>query len=157
LKADGTPYTGFLYAGLMMTSSGPKVLEYNARLGDPETQALMHRLDSDLVAVLLDGHKPQWRPEPSVCVVVAAHDYPREVRTGDRITGIENSGAEVFQAGTRIGPNGLETAGGRVLGVTASGKDLQGAIDNAYAAVEHIHFDGMKYRKDIGRKGLKRW
>ncbi|MBM3814969.1 MAG: phosphoribosylamine--glycine ligase [Acidimicrobiia bacterium] len=157
MKADGTPYTGFLYAGLMMTSSGPKVLEYNARLGDPETQALMHRLDSDLVAVLLDGHKPQWRPEPSVCVVVAAHDYPREVRTGDRITGIENSGAEVFQAGTRIGPNGLETAGGRVLGVTASGKDLQGAIDNAYAAVEHIHFDGMKYRKDIGRKGLKRW
>ena len=92
-----------------------------------------------------------------MCVVMAAAGYPGQVRTGDAISGIEDCGAEVFQAGTRMGSKGLETAGGRVLGVTASGKDLRAAVDNAYAAVEKIHFDGMHYRRDIGRKGLKRW
>jgi phosphoribosylamine--glycine ligase len=159
-----TGFTGFLYAGLMMTSDGPKVLEFNVRLGDPETQPLMHRLDCDFGDILLrsatgslKGASPRWKPEPSVCVVLAAAGYPGQVRTGDAIEGIEHCGTQVFQAGTRIGPRGLETAGGRVLGVTASGTDLQSAMDNAYAAVRKIHFDGMHYRRDIGKKGLKRW
>jgi phosphoribosylamine--glycine ligase len=157
MKAEGRPYTGFLYAGLMMTTRGPMVLEFNARLGDPETQPLMHRMASDLAGLLLEGEPPRWKPEPSVCVVMAAAGYPANVRTGDAIHGIETCGATVFQAGVRRGPNGLETAGGRVLGVTSSGPTLQEAIRASYAAVEKIHFDGMHYRRDIGRKGLKRW
>ncbi len=157
MAIDGCPYTGFLYAGVMMTTNGPKVLEFNARLGDPETQALMHRMDSDFLSALVDGAPLGWKPEPSVCVVVAAHGYPGEVRTGDRITGIDDCGAVVFQAGTRAADGGIETAGGRVLGVTASGRDLHAAMDAAYAAVAKIHFDGMRFRRDIGQKGLKRW
>src|SRR5207253_1900101 len=99
--------------------------------------------------------------EPSVCVVLAAAGYPGQIRTGDLITGIDESGTDgatqVFQAGTKMGPKGLETAGGRVLGVTASGPDLAAAASNAYAAVAKIHFKGMHYRRDIARKGLKRW
>jgi phosphoribosylamine--glycine ligase len=161
-----TAFCGFLYAGLMMTPSGPKVLEFNVRLGDPETQPLMHRLSAttSLCDVLmraatgsLEGAALDWNPEPSVCVVLAATGYPEHPRTGDQISGLPNSGATVFQAGTRIGPNGLETAGGRVLGVTSSGPDLAAAIKNTYLAVAGIHFDGMHYRRDIGKKGLKRW
>ena len=154
---EGTPYTGFLYAGLMMTPNGVKVLEFNARLGDPETQALMHRMDSDFGAVLWEKEPIRWKADPAVCVVLAAHGYPGEVRSGDIIQGIDGCGAEVFQAGTRKGANGLETAGGRVLGVTASGHDLETAIRNTYSAVTQIRFDRMHYRKDIGQKGLKRW
>jgi phosphoribosylamine--glycine ligase len=161
---EATHFTGFLYAGLMMTDAGPKVLEFNVRLGDPETQPLMHRMDSSFAEVLLNaatgslnGTTLRWKKEPSVCVVMAAYGYPGDVRTGDVISGIEHCGAEVFQAGTRRTARGLETAGGRVLGVTASGSNLEGAIANAYAAVERIHFDGAHYRRDIGRKGLKRW
>jgi len=157
MKDEGTPYTGFLYAGLMMTTAGPKVLEFNARLGDPETQALLHRMDSDIIGMFLECEPPRWKPDPSICVVLAAHGYPAMVRTGDVITGIDNCPAEVFHAGTKSTAKGLETAGGRVLGVTASGPTLPTAIDNAYAAVKHIHFDGMQYRTDIGRKGLRRW
>jgi len=161
-----TQFTGFLYAGLMITADGLKVLEFNVRLGDPETQPLMHRLDpsTDLADVLyrsstgsLAGANLKWKIDPSVCVVLAAAGYPGPVRTGDRIHGIDDCGATVFQAGTKAGPHGIETAGGRVLGVTASGPDLRAALDNVYAAVESIHFDGMHYRRDIGRKGLKRW
>lgn len=161
-----TGFTGFLYAGLMMTADGPKVLEYNARLGDPETQALMHRLDgsADFGDVLmrsacgtLAGAKLLSKEAPSVAVVLAAAGYPGKVRTGDVIHGIEDCGAQVFQAGTKIGPAGLETAGGRVLSATASGADLAGAIANTYAAVAKVHFDGMLYRRDIAKKGLKRW
>jgi phosphoribosylamine--glycine ligase len=158
-----TGFTGFLYAGLMMTASGPKVLEFNVRLGDPETQALMHRMDDDFAGTLaraaageLNTGNLKWKSEPSVCVVVAAKGYPGQVRTGDLIT-MEQSAAQVFHAGTRMGPKGLETSGGRVLGVTASGRDLAAAIRTAYAGVEKIHFDGMHYRRDIGSKGLKRW
>jgi len=139
-----TGFTGFLYAGLMMTKAGPKVLEFNVRLATGE----------------LRGAKLCWKPEPSVCVVMAAAGYPAQVRRGDRIQGIEDAeklGAQVFQAGTAIGPSGLQTAGGRVLGVTASGPDLAAATANTYAAVEKIHFEGMHYRRDIGAKGLKRW
>lgn len=162
---EATGFTGFLYAGLMMTKSGPKVLEFNVRLGDPETQPLMHRMRSSWGEVLLASATPgglanvklDWALEPSVCVVMAAHGYPGTVRMGDAIRGIDGCGAMVFQAGTKLGQKGLETSGGRVLGVTASGPDLQGAIKNAYAAVEKIHFDGAHWRRDIGAKGLKRW
>jgi phosphoribosylamine---glycine ligase len=159
-----TKFTGFLYAGLMMTANGPKVLEFNVRLGDPETQPLMHRIDCDFADALLRsatgrlaGTSFCWKPEPSVCVVMAAAGYPGQVRTGDVITGIDSSGAQVFHAGTKSGARGLETSGGRVLGVTSSGPDLQSAIRNTYAAVEKIHFDGMHFRRDIAAKGLKRW
>jgi phosphoribosylamine---glycine ligase len=161
---ERTQFTGFLYAGLMMTAQGVKVLEFNVRLGDPETQALVHRMDGEFAEVLADAadHRLSrahldWRPEPSVCVVMAAQGYPGTPRTGDLITGIEQCGTQVFQAGTRSGPRGIETNGGRVLGVTARGPDLAAAIDNAYAAVRQIHFDGAHYRTDIGRKGLRRW
>jgi phosphoribosylamine--glycine ligase len=153
----GTPFTGFLYAGLMMTTDGPKVLEFNVRLGDPEAQPLMYRMVSDFLATLVDGAPIEWSPEPSVCVVLAAAGYPGTPRTGDLITGIDACGATVFHAGTRQTERGLVTAGGRVLGVTSSGPDLPSAIRNTYDAVRKIHFEGMHYRTDIGRKGLKRW
>ncbi|HET8550581.1 MAG TPA: phosphoribosylamine--glycine ligase, partial [Bryobacteraceae bacterium] len=166
MAARSDRYTGFLYAGLMMTTQGPKVLEYNARLGDPETQPLMYRLHCDWAEVLLAaangnlaGVRLDWKPEPSVCVVVAADGYPGAVRTGDVIRGIreaEESGAIVFHAGTRQSDRGIETAGGRVLGVTASGTDLRAAIANAYSATAKIDFEGMQYRRDIGAKGLDR-
>jgi len=142
---------------LMITAEGPKVLEFNVRMGDPEAQPLMHRMDGDFVATLVEGSPMQWRPEPSVCVVMAAHGYPGPPRKGDLITGIENCGATVFQAGTRRSSEGLVTAGGRVLGVTAGGPDLKSAIEKTYEAVRKIHFDGAHYRTDIGQKGLKRW
>ncbi len=167
MAADGMPFTGFLYAGLMMTQAGPKVLEFNVRLGDPETQALMHRLDDDFGAALdaaLDGRlstvRLNWRPDPSVCVVLAAAGYPGKPRVGDPITGIseaEATGATVFHAGTRLADNGLLTAGGRVLGVTAAGPTLQQAIAATYRAVDAVRFEGMHRRGDIGQKGLRRW
>jgi phosphoribosylamine--glycine ligase len=167
MRIDGTPFTGFLYAGLMMTAAGPKVLEFNVRLGDPETQALMHRLDCDFAEVLraaakgsLNGGELRWRPDPSVCVVLAAAGYPGKPRVGDTIHGIaeaEQLGAAVFHAGTRLGFEGLETAGGRVLGVTNSGPDLNAAIRKTYEAANQIHFSGMQCRTDIGKKGLERW
>jgi phosphoribosylamine---glycine ligase len=159
-----TGFTGFLYAGLMMTEAGPKVLEFNVRLGDPETQPLMHRMASDFVPALvaaaegdLGGARLEWNPGPSVCVVLASGGYPGAYQTGKPIAGIEAAealGATVFQAGTRQGASGMETAGGRVLGVTAGGADLSEAIARAYRACERIHFEGMHYRRDIGRKGL---
>ncbi len=157
--AEGTPYTGFLYAGLMMTPAGIKVLEFNARLGDPETQVIMHRMESDFAATLLDGAPLTWKRDPSVCVVMAAYGYPGDVRTGDAIHGLDlAAGAMVFHAGTRRGAGGtVETAGGRVLGVTASGATLAAAIDSAYAGVRGITIDGAQYRNDIGAKGLRRW
>ena len=157
MSTDGAPYSGFLYAGLMMTSDGPKVLEYNARLGDPETQALLHRMDSDLLATLLDGATPVWKPAPSVCVVLAAHGYPGAIRTGDVITGLDHASCQVFHAGTVLRDGAVATSGGRVLGVTHSGPGLQQAIDNTYREVAKINFAGMQKRMDIGAKGLKRW
>ena len=151
----------------MMTPSGPKILEYNVRLGDPETQPILHRLQTDLAPVLLaaasgelGGVQLEWNSGPSVCVVMASGGYPGKFDTGLPISGIEQaeaSGATVFQAGTALGARGLETAGGRVLGVTASGADLAEAIDRAYSGVRAIHFAGMHYRRDIGAKGLRRY
>jgi phosphoribosylamine--glycine ligase len=165
MRADGVPFTGFLYAGLMMTAQGPKVVEFNARLGDPETQALMHRMASDFVEPLLaaahgslDETPLDWNADPSVCVVLAAAGYPESTRTGDAITGVDQvHEAAVFHAGTKIEQNVLVTSGGRVLGVTASGATLELAISNTYAQVRKIHFDGMHYRTDIGKKGLRPW
>ena len=161
---EATGFSGFLYAGLMLTEAGPKVLEFNVRLGDPETQPLMHRMASDFVPALmaaatggLAGVTLEWRPEPSVCVVMASGGYPGRFETGKTISGIDEAealGTTVFQAGTRMGAQGLETAGGRVLGVTASGSDLAEAVTRAYGGVAKIRFEGMHYRKDIGRKGL---
>lgn len=165
MRSDSVPFTGFLYAGLMMTAQGPKVVEFNARLGDPETQVLMHRMASDFVEPLfaaahgaLDETPLDWKADPSVCVVLAAAGYPGSVRTGDRITGLDQvHDATVFHAGTKFENGALLTSGGRVLGVTASGATLDTAIANTYNEVRKVHFDGMHYRNDIGRKGLKRW
>jgi phosphoribosylamine--glycine ligase len=152
----------------MMTSSGPRVLEFNVRLGDPETQPLMARISGDIVPALyaaatgnLASAAPvAWSSEPSTCVVLAAHGYPGAVRTGDPVTGIvdaERSGALVFHAGTTIDGGILKTSGGRVLGVTVSGVTLPESVNAAYSAARSIHFDGMHFRTDVGRKGMKRW
>ncbi|MDQ1469346.1 MAG: phosphoribosylamine---glycine ligase, partial [Bryobacterales bacterium] len=159
-----TNFTGFLYAGVMMTSDGPSVLEFNVRLGDPETQPLMLRLESDWGEVLMaaaHGTVPstlQWNPDPATCVVLASAGYPGKYPTGQNISGLDTvSEAQVFHAGTRRDGEGIVTAGGRVLGVAALGTTLRQSIGRAYAAVEKIHFEGMQYRKDIGAKGLRRW
>lgn len=167
MRREGCPFTGFLYAGLMMVEGEPKVLEFNARLGDPETQALMHRMSGDFATLLdasargdLQDASAHWLPAPSVCVVMSAAGYPGTPRKGDLISGIDEAealGATVFHAGTKAAPEGVETSGGRVLGVTASGDDLLAAIERSYAAVCKIGFEGMHYRCDIGQKGLKRW
>jgi phosphoribosylamine--glycine ligase len=162
---EATRFTGFLYAGLMMTEAGPRVLEFNVRLGDPETQPLMHRMASDFAPVLmaaaegrLASARVEWRRGPSVCVVMTSAGYPGPYETGRPIRGIEAAeatGAVVFHAGTRMGPEGVvETAGGRVLGVTAGAEDLASAIERAYTATRKIDFEGMHYRTDIGGKGL---
>jgi phosphoribosylamine---glycine ligase len=163
---DATNFTGFLYAGLMITADGPKALEFNVRLGDPETQPLMHRMQSDFAPVLLAAAEGslasariEWRRDPSVCVVLASGGYPGAYETGKLITGIEAAeaaGAVVFHAGTRSGPESLETSGGRVLGVTARGRDLREAVRNAYAAAKQIRFENMHYRRDIASRGIAR-
>jgi phosphoribosylamine---glycine ligase len=160
-----TNFTGFLYAGLMMTADGPSVLEFNVRLGDPETQPLMMRLRSDWGEVLmaaakgsLDVDHLDWNPDPATCVVMASRGYPGKFETGYKIVGVDKvKDAVVFEAGTRRKKGILMTAGGRVLGVTATGPDLKTSIDRAYKAVKQISFDGMHYRRDIGARGLRRY
>ena len=162
MSQEGNPFTGFLYAGLMMTPTGPKLLEFNVRLGDPETQVIMCNFQGDLGEVLYEaamGAVPTFTGglHSTVCVVLAARGYPDSPQTGDVISGISDAealGASVFHAGTRQQGDRLVTSGGRVLGVTAAGKTLQSAITKTYAAVEKIQFDGMHYRRDIGAKGL---
>jgi phosphoribosylamine---glycine ligase len=159
---EATGFTGFLYAGLMMTPNGPKLLEYNVRMGDPETQPLMHHLNMNFAEVLIAAAQGQlgvrelsWKPGCSAAVVLAAEGYPGTSRLGDLIMGIEKAkvlGAQVFQAGTKVGWGGIRTAGGRVLAVTASGPTLDDALMKTYAAVDKIHFRGMQFRRDIGRK-----
>jgi phosphoribosylamine---glycine ligase len=167
LAEEGAPFRGFLYCGLMLTEDGVKVLEYNVRLGDPETQPILMRLRSDLVELLLAvgegglGHlDAHWSPNPSVCVVVASGGYPGKPQVGKTISGYEAAeavgGVKVFHAGTRFEDHRLVTAGGRVLGVTSAAEDLRAAIQRAYSAVEKIHFEGMQYRHDIGAQGLGR-
>jgi phosphoribosylamine--glycine ligase len=163
---EATGFTGFLYAGLMMTEAGPKVLEFNVRLGDPETQPLMYRMASDFAPVLLAaatgglaGVQLEWHAGPTVCVVMASGGYPGAFPTGKPIRGIdeaEAAGATVFHAGTRVDNGTLVTSGGRVLGVTARGEDLESAIAGSYRGVSKIAFEGMHYRTDIARKGLQK-
>jgi len=161
LAADGIPYQGFLYVGLMLTKNGPKVLEFNCRLGDPEAQAIVARMDFDLAEVLedvaarrLDPAKLRWKSGASVCVVLTSAGYPGKFEIGKRIEGLtsitKDTGVEVFQAGTRQERDSVITSGGRVLGVTAAGNSLEAALTMTYQAVAKIHFDGMHYRKDIG-------
>jgi phosphoribosylamine--glycine ligase len=166
MAKEGTPFQGFLYAGLMMTQQGPKVLEFNVRLGDPEAQALLHRMRGGFLEALEfaaggERTKMQWSEQPSVCVVLASQGYPEAAITGDVITGIadaERAGAVVFHAGTKQNERSeLITGGGRVLGVTASGNTLGAAIAAAYEAAAKINFRGMQFRRDIGAKGLSRW
>jgi phosphoribosylamine---glycine ligase len=161
LKRRGTPYRGVLYAGLMLTRSGPKVIEYNCRFGDPETQVLMMQLDDDLLPVLdgcargrLEQTSLFVAPGASIGVVLAAEGYPGAPKAGDAIEGLDQINALVFHAGTRREGEKIVTAGGRVLTVCTRGRTLQEARDGAYAACERISFRGMHYRKDIGARAL---
>jgi phosphoribosylamine--glycine ligase len=166
LRRDGIEYSGVLYAGLMITHNGPKVLEFNCRFGDPETQPLMMRLKSDLTEVLLataEGRlnkvELKWDPRPAICVVAASGGYPGAFKTGMAITGIDKADAlpdvKVFHAGTSLKDGKVVTSGGRVLGVSAIGKTLTDAQRKAYQAMGLIQFEGMHYRKDIGMQAIK--
>jgi phosphoribosylamine--glycine ligase len=165
LRAQGTPFHGVLYAGLMMTAAGPKVLEYNARFGDPETQAVLPRLRSDLLDLLeastrlggLAGVEPEWSPDWAVTVVLASRGYPETSSSGDRITGLDQvEDVEVFHAATARDGDDFVTAGGRVLGVTALGSSPGEARDRVYAAVDRIDFDGRQVRGDIAARAVDR-
>ena len=161
LAADGIRYQGFLYIGVMLTKSGPKVLEFNCRLGDPETQAIVARMDFDLAEVLadvaarrVDASKLKWKAGASVCVVMASGGYPGKFETGKVISGLREAGevrgVKVLHAGTKRDGEKIVTSGGRVLGVTAAGASLDEALASAYEAAGKIRFEGAHYRKDIG-------
>lgn len=167
MAAEGRPYRGVLYAGLMIKDGNPRTLEFNARFGDPEAQPLLMRMESDLLPVLdavVDRHlhevEIRWRPEAAVCVVMAAGGYPGAYDPGKPITGLGAAArlkdVVVFHAGTVLKGGRVMTGGGRVLGVTALGKDIQEAIQRVYRAAEKIHWEGVHYRTDIGRKALSR-
>jgi len=167
MAEEDAPFVGVLYVGLMMTARGPQVLEFNARFGDPETQAILLRLESDLVDALeacIDGRlgdtKLEWSPGASACVVASSAGYPGNYETGFAISGLggaaEVPGVQVFHSGSVQLGSQLVTAGGRVLGVTASAPSLEGALSLAYQAMGKIDFEGMYYRHDIGHRALKR-
>ena len=159
MNNEGRPFKGVLYFGLMLTPKGVKVLEYNARFGDPETQVVLPRLQSDLYEIfeaVIDGRLAQteikWNDKAAVCVVMASGGYPQSYETGFEISGLPVEDALVFHAGTKLVEGTLVTAGGRVLGVTALGEDIGQAREKAYAAVNKIHFKNAHYRRDIGIK-----
>ena len=167
LESEGSPFVGFLYAGLMIKGDDIKVLEYNVRLGDPEAQPLLFRMKSDLIPLMsasLEGRlnemNIEWMDEDSVCVVMASKGYPGSYEKGLQITGIKEAekiaGVKVFIAGAKEQNGRLITDGGRVLGVTARSKGIEAAIKKAYQAVNFIKWDGAHYRKDIGKKALMR-
>ncbi len=167
LAAEGIEYKGVLYAGLMIDDDGPKVLEFNARFGDPETQATLPRLENDLVEVMnavIDGRLSEielkWASESAVCVVMASGGYPGAYEKGKVISGLDSvtdASVVVFHAGTKLLNDGrVVTDGGRVLGVTGLGETISEAMERTYAAVRKIHFDGVHFRKDIGAKALRR-
>lgn len=167
MKQEGTEYRGILYCGLMMTAKGPMVLEFNCRFGDPETQPILMRMESDLAEALeasIEGRVSdgdfRWSLNASVCVVMASGGYPGTFEVGKRIVGLEEAekldGVKVFHAGTTRHDGGYFTAGGRVLGVTAAGRDLNSAVEQVYAAVQRIGFEGAHYRKDIAAKALRK-
>jgi phosphoribosylamine--glycine ligase len=167
MKAEGAEYKGVLYCGLMMTARGPMVLEFNCRFGDPETQPILMRLESDLVEALeasIDGRTSdgdfRWSDDAAVTVVMASGGYPGAYEAGKKITGLENTakleGVKVFHAGTTAREGAFYTSGGRVLGVTARAAELQTAVERAYQACTKIGFDGAHYRKDIAARALMR-
>jgi phosphoribosylamine---glycine ligase len=164
MAAEDTPFVGVLYVGLMMTARGPMVLEFNARFGDPETQAIVMRLESDLVEGLqacvegrLSETEFRWRPGASACVVASSEGYPGSYTTGKSIAGLSQTypGVQVFHSGTALVEGEYLTSGGRVLGVTAAAGNLESALGLAYDALAKIRFDGMYYRRDIGHRALK--
>ena len=165
LAKEGAAYRGVLFVGLMLTADGPKVIEFNCRFGDPECQVIMARLADDVIPLLLAAARGEtlpaevrWRPEAAVCVALASGGYPGAYATGQAIAGLEAAGGvegvSVFHAGTAERDGRLVTAGGRVLGVTATAPSLGAAIARAYGAVGRIHFEGMHYRRDIGRGAI---
>ena len=166
MEKEGKPYKGCLYAGLMITADGPKVVEFNARFGDPETQVVLPLLNSDLVDIMVacaDGtlaeQQVEWAKEATVCVVMAAGGYPKAYNKGDAITGLDEAkaaGCQVFHAGTAHKNGQIVTDGGRVLGVVAKAADVRSAVDKAYAGVEKIAFKDAFYRKDIAHRALER-
>ena len=167
MASEGIEFRGIIYAGLMMTASGPQVLEFNVRFGDPETQPLLARVRSDLIPALkasaegnLGQVRLEWDPRPSVCVVMAAGGYPESYQKGKVITGLDQAAkmedVVVFHAGTKQEGEAVVTSGGRVLGVTALGTDIRAAVDRAYQAVDVIKFDQAHYRKDIAYRALDR-
>lgn len=167
MKAEGRKYKGVLYAGVMIDNGEPKVLEFNVRFGDPETQPILMRLNKDIIEIfnaVIDGNLNEktisWRDETSVCVVLASEGYPGSYKKGDVINGLketdEMDGVMVFHAGTKLQDSNILTDGGRVLGVTAMDKDIKATIDKTYEAVKKIHFNGMQYRKDIGLRAINR-
>ncbi len=166
IKKEGTMFSGFLYAGIMVRDGQPYVLEFNARMGDPECQPILMRMDSDLYEYLVASsegtlsEKPpiSWKNQSAVCVVLASKGYPESYPKNDEITGLESANSDkvtVFHAGTKSENGKILSSGGRVLGVTALGDSLQDSISNAYSAVEKISWKNKFYRKDIGKKGLK--
>lgn len=165
MAAEETPFTGILYTGLMLTEKGPRVLEYNVRFGDPETQPIMVRMKSDIVELFqacvdgkLDEATLEWHDEAAVCVIMASGGYPASSEKGVPIHGLDDIAAEeaiVFHSGTAEKDGEIVTNGGRVLGVTAKDATIKGAIDKAYAAVEKISFDHMQFRRDIGARALQ--
>jgi phosphoribosylamine--glycine ligase len=169
MRERNSPYRGLLYCGLMLTDKGPRVLEFNCRFGDPETQCVLPLIKADLLEMLLstieEGGITGWKekhpdfiyPGYSACVVLASQGYPGEYKTGATITGIDKEYPEtvIFHAGTKFIEGRFQTAGGRVLAVTGSGKTLGAALNNAYSSIEKINFEGKYYRRDIGRKALR--
>lgn len=167
MVTEGRPFTGILYAGLMIRDKDPYLLEYNVRFGDPEAQPLLMRLKTDLFDVLqcavegnLNKIHLEWDPRPAVCVVMSQKGYPGPYTSGEKIIGIQDAEklgeVKVFHAGTKIKDGEVVTAGGRVLGVTAIGSDISKAIENAYEAVDKIHWGSEYFRRDIGKKALQR-
>lgn len=167
MAEENAPFTGVLYCGLMMTAKGPQVLEYNARFGDPETQAILVRLESDLVDALeacvdgrLSDEELRWSHGASACVIASSAGYPGSYKTGLPISGLDAAArvpdVEVFHSGTAQAEGDVVTSGGRVLGVTASGESLEQALGRAYEAMAQIQFDGIYYRRDIGHRALKK-
>ena len=164
MNSEGFTFKGVLYVGLMLTKDGPKVVEYNARFGDPETQAVLPLLESDLFAIMravregrLAETDIRWKKESAACIVLASGGYPEKYESGKLISGLEDAeaaGATVYHAGTKKTDAGYVTAGGRVLGVTALGDTLADAVHSAYAAAEKIHFDGAHMRRDIGSRDM---
>ena len=162
MNAEGFTFKGVLYVGLMLTKEGPKVVEYNARFGDPETQAVLPLLDGDLMEIMMAVREQKlntlsirWKPQAAACVVLASGGYPGKYESGKVITGLEDAqaaGATVYHAGTKRADGAFVTAGGRVLGVTAVGDTLREAVDSAYAAARRIHFEGVHMRSDIGSR-----